>query len=94
MQQMFNGPRRKDFKKIEICNNRKCYEVFYNKKGSFVVNGFSSYLFGTDGSCKNWKTGRELSIDPSELKYILVDDTGKRTTFRINSVINQLLELL
>lgn len=92
MQEMFKTPQRRDYRKINLCNKRKCYDVFVSKDGGhFIVDGFSSYVFFVNGLCKNWKTDKFISSDGMEGKFILISDKGLRTTLRINGLINQIL---
>lgn len=92
MREMFGSPQRRNYKKINLCNKRKCYDVFISKDGGhFIVDGFSSYVFFVNGLCKNWKTDKFISSDGMEGKFILISDKGTRTTLRINGLINQIL---
>lgn len=93
MPELFKTPTKKDFKKIKYCNKRKCYEIYFNKKRKFFfVDGLSSYWFYLDGRCLNWKTLSDISSGGMEGKFILTSDYGKRTTIRINGIINHILE--
>ena len=82
------------FKKRIYCNKRQCYQIMIHKtEGYFVVGGFSRYGFSTIGECFNLTTREKLTMsDASEGKYILTDDVQRRTTLRINNLVNFVLE--